>query len=60
MPLCEIHRVESKHKCIACTVEKRQATMLKRYGVINALHSKEIIERRNKTCMEKYGTPLDI
>ena len=55
MPLCEKHGIESKYKCVKCTVEKRQATMTLRYGVKNALHSKEIKEKKDKTCLEKYG-----
>jgi len=56
MPYCEKHCIDSKHTCKHCIVEKRQATMMERYGVVNALHSKEIKEKRQKTCLEKYGT----
>ena len=56
MPICEIHHIESKYKCSQCTVDKRRATMIARYGVANALHSTEIKERKDKTCLDKYGT----
>jgi hypothetical protein len=56
MPHCEKHNITSDHKCKRCTVEKREATMMLRYGERSALHSKEIKERREKTCLEKYGS----
>jgi len=37
------------------TVEKRQNTMLHRYGVKNALESPDIAEKIEKTCLERYG-----
>jgi hypothetical protein len=55
MPYCEKHNLESKHKCVRCTVEKRQATMIERHGVVNALHSAKFKAKKNKTCLEKYG-----
>jgi hypothetical protein len=55
MPFCEKHQLESKHKCVRCTVEKREATMLERHGVANALHSAKIKEKKNNTCLEKFG-----
>jgi hypothetical protein len=55
MPYCEKHNIESEHKCKQCTVEKREQTMLERYGVRSALHSKDIKEKKNKTCLDKYG-----
>ena len=54
--LCEKHNIESIHKCKLCTVEKRNATMMTRYGVIGALSLKEVRERKNATCLKKYGT----
>jgi len=56
MPHCEKHNVTSTHKCVRCTVEKREATMILRFGVANALHSKEIKEKKDKTCLALYGT----
>jgi hypothetical protein len=56
MPHCDKHNVTSTHKCKQCTVEKREATMMLRYGALSALQSKEIKDRRNKTCLEKFGT----
>jgi len=56
MPHCEKHNVISTHKCVRCTVEKREATMILRFGVANALHSKEIKEKKDKTCLALYGT----
>ena len=58
MPYCEKHTIESKYKCMKCTVEKREQTMLARYGVRNALHSKEIKEKKDATCLEKYGNTV--
>ena len=55
MPFCEKHQVESPHKCVRCTVEKREATMLRKHGVKNALQSKALKEKKDKTCLEKYG-----
>jgi hypothetical protein len=55
MPRCEKHDITSNYKCVKCTVEKRQATMIERYGVASALHSPAIMEKKNKTCMEIYG-----
>jgi hypothetical protein len=48
MNYCEKHNIESKYKCVKCTVEKREATMLERYNVRSALHSKEIKEKKDK------------
>lgn len=36
--------------------EKRDATMLEKYGVINPSHSTELREKRKKVLIEKYGT----
>ena len=55
MNYCEKHDLYSKHKCKKCTVEKRQATMMEKYGVANALHSAAIKEKKNKTCLDTYG-----
>jgi hypothetical protein len=55
MPFCEKHQIESTHTCKKCIVEKREATMLKKYGVKSALYSKDIKEKKNATCLEKYG-----
>jgi hypothetical protein len=52
---CEKHNLHSKHKCKKCTIEKREATMLKRYGVVSALQSASIKEKKNKSCLNKYG-----
>lgn len=40
---CEKHKIESPYKCKKCSVEKRENTMMKRYGVRSALHSKSRI-----------------
>jgi hypothetical protein len=55
MNYCEKHDLYSKHKCKKCIVEKRQATMMEKYGVKNALHSTAIKEKKNKTCLDTYG-----
>ena len=57
MSFCPKHTAEdiSKRKCVRCTVEKRAATMMARYGVAHSMHSKEIRARQKKTCVEKYG-----
>lgn len=55
MPFCEKHQLESKHKCVRCTVEKRQATMIEKYGVASALHSAKFKEKKDKTCLDKFG-----
>lgn len=53
---CDTHQLYSLHNCPRCVVEKREGTMLKRFGVKSALHSDEIVERRNATCLERYDT----
>jgi len=53
---CEKHNLTTKYKCPKCTVEKREATMLARYGAKAALHCSSIKEKREKTCLEKFGT----
>ncbi len=55
MVFCEKHQIDSTHKCKKCTIEKREQTMIARYGVRSALHSKEIKDKKDKSCLEKYG-----
>lgn len=55
MPYCEKHQIQSNNKCKICIVEKREQTMLERYGVKSALHSQTIKAKKDNTCMEKYG-----
>jgi len=55
MPFCEKHQIESIYKCKKCTVEKREQTMVSRYGVRSALHSKQIKERKDATCLQLFG-----
>jgi hypothetical protein len=52
---CEKHNLHSKHKCKKCTIDKRNATMLERYGVVYALQSNTIKQKKNNTCLDKYG-----
>lgn len=42
--------------CRKCAVEKRQQTMLKKYGAKHALQSNEILSRMKSTVKSKYGT----
>jgi hypothetical protein len=57
MSVCPKHTTVdiSKRKCVRCTVEKRAATMMERYGVAHPLQSKELHARWKKTRDEKYG-----
>ncbi len=55
MPYCERHEIETPHKCPRCTVEKREKTMMERYGAKNALHTDQFKEKKKKTSIEKYG-----
>jgi hypothetical protein len=55
MQFCEKHNIESKYKCGKCTIEKRQRTMMIRYGVTSALHSDDIKAKKKSTCIEKFG-----
>lgn len=55
---CEKHAMYSKHKCKKCTVEKREQTMIERYGVKNALQSNSLKEKKNKTCLDTYGNEV--
>ncbi len=41
---------------IECIKKKRENTMLKEYGVVNAGLSSEIRNRVENTCLERYGT----
>lgn len=54
--LCHTHDLYSLHNCPRCVVEKREATMLARHGVKSALYSKEIMKKKNETCLERYDT----
>lgn len=38
-----------------CTQKKREATMIKRYGVAHALQSTELLKKREKTTLERFG-----
>lgn len=55
MPHCEKHNITSEHSCKKCTIEKREATMLKRYGTKSALQCPDIKQKRENTCLNKYG-----
>ena len=48
-------------KNIECIKKKRENTMLKKYGVINAGLSFELRKKVENTCLKKYGTknPMD-
>jgi len=52
MPFCDKHAIESIHKCVKCTVEKREATMIARYGVKSALQNSEIKKKKDDTSLE--------
>lgn len=56
MPHCDKHNIISDHACKKCTVEKREATMLKRYGAKSALHCPNIKQKRENTCFKRFGT----
>ena len=56
MNYCEKHEITGKNKCVKCTVEKREKTMLERYGVRSALHSTEIKNKKDSTCLKVYGS----
>jgi len=53
---CEKHNLTTKYKCPKCTVEKREATMLARYGAKSALQCSSLKEKKDKACLEKFGT----
>lgn len=42
--------------CPECGREKQKQTMLEKYGVDNAMKSKEICSKARQTCLEKYGS----
>jgi len=46
------------HKCKKCTVEKREKTMMERYGVAHALQNKELKKKKEDVCEEKYGNKV--
>lgn len=62
--ICPYHgafeQVPNKHLsgcgCRKCAVEKRQQTMLKKYGAKHALQSNEILFRMKSAVKSKYGT----
>ena len=60
MPYCEKHNIESQYKCTKCAVEKREQTMMNKYGVRSALHSKEIKDKKDATCLHLFSfkTPV--
>jgi hypothetical protein len=55
---CEKHNLTTVHKCSKCTVEKREATMMARYGAKSALQCSSIKEKRENTCLDKFGTKV--
>lgn len=58
MSYCEKHLLTTTHKCPKCSVEKRQETMMTRYGSKSALQCPAIKEKRESTCLDKYGTKV--
>lgn len=58
MTYCEKHNISSEHKCKKCTVEKREQTMLARYGTRSALHCEAIKNKKDNTCLNKYGNSV--
>ena len=55
MPYCERHAIETPHKCPRCTVEKREKTMMERYGARSALLSDQFKEKKKATSLERFG-----
>ena len=55
MSYCQKHNIESQYKCKKCSVEKRENTMMERYGVRSALHSKSMKDKKDATCLKIYG-----
>jgi hypothetical protein len=55
MPYCDKHNITSNHTCKKCIVEKREATMLQRYGAKSALKCPDIKQKREQTCLERFG-----
>lgn len=55
MPYCDKHNITSNHSCKKCTIEKREATMLQRYGAKSALKCPDIKQKREQTCLKKFG-----
>ena len=53
---CDIHQLYSLHNCPRCVIEKREATMIQRHGVRAALCSKELMNKKNATSLERYDT----
>jgi len=59
MGYCEIHQKETgKRGCGYCAAAKRKATMIKRYGVANALQSPEFRKKHAETCLKLYGNAV--
>jgi hypothetical protein len=56
MPYCLKHNSTSDHSCKKCTIEKREATMLERYGAKSALKCPDFKQKREQTCLQKFGT----
>ena len=58
MSYCQKHNIESQYKCKKCSVEKRENTMMERYGVRSALHSKSMKDKKDATCLKIYGNAV--
>lgn len=56
MGYCEKHNLDTKYKCPKCAVEKREATMMARYGAKAALQCSSLKEKKEKSCLDKFGT----